>query len=194
MMPGMGCAAARGIDTPAAHFKQRKVLMFFHIVRQCKESLENFEACFEKAERRAVEEGFDVNVLMACRLAPDMHPLTYQIQSACDYLKGAAAWLSGRKPPRHEDTEQTIEDLRARISKTVAFVESIGEAEFAEAAKQRIGLSWEPGKLIGGADYVLQITIPNVYFHLAMAYGILRHHGVDVGKMDFLGTLRMVDE
>jgi hypothetical protein len=123
-----------------------------------------------------------------------MKPFIYQVQSACDYLKAGAAWLSGQKPPKHDDTEQTIDEVRARIRKTVAFVESVAEAKYADAAEQRVSLSFAPtGKALVGPNYLLQMTIPNVYFHLAMAYAVLRHHGVDVGKMDFLGPINWVD-
>src|ERR1700747_580576 len=167
--------------------------MYYQVIAQCMQSLKNFESCLDKAERYAAAKKFDVSILLSSRLAPDMQPFTYQVQSACDYVKGAAAWLSGQTPPRHEDNEQTIEEVRARIRKTVAFAESVKEAQFADAAARRVSLSWAPGKVLGGKDYLLQMSIPNIYFHLAMAYAILRHSGVDVGKMDFLGPINWVD-
>jgi hypothetical protein len=130
---------------------------------------------------------------MSSRLAPDMEPFTYQVQSACNYVKAAAAWLSGQTPPKHEDNERTIDELRARIKKTVAFAESVKEAQYADADKRQVKLSWAPGKVLGGKDYVLQMSIPNIYFHIAMAYAILRHNGVDVGKRDFLGPINFVE-
>src|SRR5262249_56107111 len=111
---------------------------------------------------------------------------------ACDYLKAAAAWLSGQTPPRHEDNEQTIEELRARIQKTIAFAESVKEAQYAEASKRKVKLSWAPGKVIGGEDYLLQMTIPNTFFHIAMAYPILRPNGVHPPKMAFLGSFNLL--
>src|SRR5262249_39545024 len=80
----------------------------------------------------------------------------------------------GQTPPRHEDNEQTIEELRARIQKTIAFAESVKEAQYAEASKRKVKLSWAPGKVIGGEGYLLQKKIPNTFFHIAMAYAILR--------------------
>jgi hypothetical protein len=115
------------------------------------------------------------------------------VQSACDYVKAAAAWLSGQTPPKHDDNEQTIAELRARIRKTVAFAESVQPAQYAGAGERKVKLSWAPGKVIGGEDYLLQLTVPNTYFHLAMAYAILRHNGVEVGKRDFLGPVNFVD-
>jgi hypothetical protein len=155
--------------------------------------LKNVESWLDKAEEHAGAKKFDVGVLMTSRLAPDMKPLIYQVQSASDYVKGAAAWLSGQKPPKHEDNEQTIDEVRARIRKTVAFAESVTEVEYAGAAERKVSLSWAPGKVLGGEDYLLQMTIPNVYFHIAMAFAILRHNGVDIGKMDFLGPINWIE-
>jgi hypothetical protein len=168
--------------------------MYYQAITQCTQAVKNVEAWLDKAEEHAAAKHFDLGVLMTGRLAPDMKPFIYQVQSACDYLKAAAAWLSGQKPPKHEDAEQMVDEVRARIRRTVAFVESVTEAQYAGAAEQRVSLSFAPaGKVLVGPNYLLQMTIPNVYFHLAMAYAILRHNGVDVGKMDFLGPINWVD-
>lgn len=167
--------------------------MYYEIVSQCIQSLKNLETCLDKAEQFAAAKKFDAGVLLTSRLAPDMHDFIYQVQSACDYVKGAAAWLSGQTPPRHEDHEKTTDELRARIRKTVAFAEGVKEAAYADASAQKITLSWMPGKVLGGADYLLQMAVPNIFFHIAMAYAILRHNGVDVGKRDFLGPINFVD-
>jgi hypothetical protein len=168
--------------------------MYYQAITQCTQAVKNVEAWLDKGEEHAAAKHFDLGVLMTGRLAPDMKPFIYQVQSACDYLKAAAAWLSGQKPPKHEDTEQTVDEVRARIRKTVAFVESVTEAQYAAAAEQRVSLSFAPaGKVLVGPNYLLQMTIPNVFFHLAMAYAILRYNGVDVGKMDFLGPISWVD-
>jgi uncharacterized protein len=104
--------------------------------------------------------------------------------------QSAAAWLSGQTPPRHADTEKTVGDLRARIRKAVAFAESVSEARYDGAADRKV--TWG-SKIIGGDDHLLQVSIPNIYFHLTTAYAILRHNGVDIGKKDFLGPIRWVD-
>jgi hypothetical protein len=167
--------------------------MYYRVVRQCTQSLKNLETWLDKAEQHAGAKKFDMGVLLNGRLAPDQKPLIYQVQSACDYIKAAAAWLSGQTPPKHPDTEQTLAELRARIQKTVAFVDTVEEAQYAGAAERRVGFSWAPGKTTAGEDYLIQMTIPNTYFHLTMAYAILRHNGVDVGKMDFLGPINLVE-
>jgi hypothetical protein len=167
--------------------------MYYQVVSQCTQSLKNVEAWLDKAEHFAAAKKLDVGVLLNGRLAPDMKPLIYQVQSACDYVKAAAAWLSGQTPPKHEDNEQTVEELRARIRKTVDFAEGVSQAQYEGATDRKVSLSWAPGKVLGGDDYLLQMTIPNVYFHIAMAYAVLRNGGVDVGKMDFLGEINFVD-
>ena len=83
--------------------------------------------------------------------------------------------------------------MRERIRKTLAFVESVKEVQYAGATEREAKLSWAPGKVIGGLDYLLQIAIPNVFFHITTAYAILRHNGVDVGKMDYLGAINFID-
>ena len=96
-------------------------------------------------------------------------------------------------PPKHEDNEQTIADARARIQKTIAFAEGVREVQYGGASDRKVSLFWAPGKRLCGKDHLLQMTIPNVYFHVAIAYAILRHNGVDIGKMDFLGPVNWID-
>lgn len=167
--------------------------MYYRVILQCSQSVQNVEGWLDKTEKFAADKQLDRRDLLNGRLAPDMKPLIYQLQSACDYLKAAAAWLSGQSPPKHGDIEQTFDELRARIRKTVAFVEGVPESRYAGARDRRIKISWEPGKVITGDDYLLQISIPNIYFHISMIYAILRKAGVDVGKMDFLGPMNFVD-
>ena len=168
--------------------------MYYQAISQCVQMLKNLESWLDKAEEHAAAKKFDVGVLMAGRLAPDMKPFIYQVQSACDYVKAGAAWLSGQTPPKHEDNEHTIDEVRARIRKTVDFAESVKEAQYAGARERKVSMSWAPaGKVLGGEDYLLQMTIPNTFFHVAMAYAVLRHNGVDIGKMDFLGPVSWID-
>ncbi|MCC2657537.1 MAG: hypothetical protein K0Q76_2645 [Panacagrimonas sp.] len=167
--------------------------MYYQAIAQCTQGMKNLLVWLDKAEQHAAAKKFDVAVLLSSRLAPDMLDFVYQVQSASDYVKGAVAWLSGRKPPKYEDDEKTIGEVRERIRKTIAFAQSVTQSEFADAATQRVSFSWAPGKVMVGPDYLLQMTIPSVYFHLCMAYAILRHNGVDVGKMDYLGPLALID-
>src|SRR5262249_23567351 len=104
--------------------------MYYQVISQCTQSLQNLETCLDKAEQHAAPKKFAVRLRMTTRLAPDMQHFIYQVQSGCDYVKAAAAWLSGQTPPKHEDNEQTIDELRARIRKTVGFAESVKEAQY----------------------------------------------------------------
>jgi uncharacterized protein len=168
--------------------------MYYRVVSQFAQALKNIDGWLDKAEQHAAAKKFDVQVLMTSRLAPDMGAFVYQVQSACDYVKGAAAWLSGQRPPQHADNEQSIDEVRARIRKTVAFVESVREDQYARAAERNVTMSWGPaGTVLRAPDYLLQVSIPNVYFHVTAAYAILRHNGIDVGKMDFLGPINWTD-
>lgn len=167
--------------------------MYYAIVQQCAANLECVGRWLDKAEKFADEKRFDVAVLLNGRLAPDQKSFIYQVQSACDYVKAAAAWLSGQTPPRHADTETNVAELRERLHKTLEFARGVPESAYAGAETRAMTFSWAPGKQLIGADYLLQMTIPNVYFHLTTAYAVLRHNGVDVGKMDFLGTVNFID-
>jgi uncharacterized protein len=167
--------------------------MYYQAILQCVQMLRNLDGWLDEAEAHASTKKFDVGVLMTGRLAPDMKPFTYQVQSACDYVKAGAAWLSGQTPPRHEDNERTIGELRARIQKTIEFAQGVTELQYAGAEGRKVKLSWAPpGKVLGGRDYLLQMTIPNVFFHVAMAYAVLRLSGVGIGKEDFLGPINWI--
>ena len=168
--------------------------MYYRAVLQLTQALKNVDGWLDKVEQHAAARQVDVGVLMRSRLAPDMGAFVYQVQSACDYVKGTAAWLSGQTAPRHEDNETTIGEVRARLRKTIAFVEGVQEDQYTGASARNVRISWgPPGKLLQAQDYLLQVSIPNVYFHVMAAYAILRHNGVDLGKMDFLGPISWID-
>src|SRR5437868_6050168 len=120
------------VGTELLNFSAAKteIPMYYPIVHQCSQALKTIEGWLDKAEQHAAAKKFDVGVLITSRLAPDMREFIYQVQSACDYVKGAAAWLSGQTPPRHADIEKTVDELRARIRKTVAFAESASAAQY----------------------------------------------------------------
>src|SRR5262249_14770421 len=140
------------------------------------------------------KKSFDPDTLLAARLAPDQYALVRQIQAACDSAKFAAARLSNKEAPRHPDTEQTMDQIRQRIRAVVAYLDTFTEADFAGAEARDIELSFMPGKVVTGADYLREMAAPNFYFHVCMAYAILRHNGVDLGKADYLGGLTMRDK
>lgn len=168
--------------------------MYSASVPQVSKILTNMKGWLDKAEAHAKARKFDVNTLLSARLAPDMFPLAQQLQSACDSAKFLAARLGGKQPPRDADTETTVDEIRARIDKTLAFLATINEADFKEAKSRLIQMSYLPeNKRMEAPVYLNQQVLPNFYFHVGMAYAILRHNGVDVGKTDFLGPVPLVD-
>jgi hypothetical protein len=162
-------------------------------VVQCKKMLTNLDHWIGKAEATAKAKSFDPNLFVTFRLAPDQYPFVRQVQSACDSAKAGAARLTGKEPPKHPDTETTIEELHARLRTVIAYLETFKAEEFAQSDARPIDLPFMEGKAILGHDYVTELMLPNFYFHLTTAYAILRHNGVDVGKMDFIGSMNVFD-
>jgi hypothetical protein len=145
----------------------------------------------DKAEAFASAKKIDGSVLLNTRLAPDMFALTRQIQVATDLAKNGAARLAGVEPPRFEDKESTIAELKTRLAKTVAFIKTLDRSGIDAAADREITFPLGPTNKghMKGDDYLNHFVLPNVYFHLTAAYAILRHCGVDIGKQDFLGAI-----
>ncbi len=158
-------------------------------IRLFAKMLRNLEHWMEKAAAHARAKSFDVDVLAHARLAPDQYDFVRQVQSACDQAKYAAAYLGGKPPPSHPDTEQTFAELRARIDTCVAFLETVRPKDLAGAEERKVSPPWLGGRWLRGDDYLVHVAIPNFFFHATTAYAILRHNGVDLGKMDFVGSL-----
>jgi uncharacterized protein len=153
--------------------------------------LTNLSAILDKAAAHAAEKKFDSLVLANARLFPDMHPLTRQVQIACDTAKGAAARLAGIEVPKHEDTEVTIADLKARIAKTVDFLKTVTEAQLKDAESRPIELKFPSGSWkFTAVKYLTEFVLPNFYFHVGMVYALLRKGGIDLGKRDYLGPIQ----
>jgi hypothetical protein len=155
--------------------------------------LNALSAILDKAQAYADAKRFDSAVLLNTRLFPDMFPLTRQVQIACDLAKIGGARLAGVEPPKHEDNEKTIAELKERITKTLAFVRTLDGAKIDGAGEREITFPLGPehkGQM-RGADYLNHFVLPNFYFHLTTAYGILRHCGVELGKSDFLAGIPM---
>ena len=163
-------------------------LMYDASVKVFQRSLTALDAILDKAGAHAAAKGFDVAVLLGARLAPDMFALTRQVQIACDTAKGAAARLAGVEIPKHEDTETTLPELKARIAKTLAFVGSVPAAAFAGSEDREVTLTLRKQAVqMRGATYLFEHALPNLFFHITTAYAILRHNGVEIGKADYLG-------
>ena len=163
-------------------------LMYDASVSVFNRTLGALSAILDKAAAHAGARGFDVAVLLSDRLAPDMFTLTRQVQIACDTAKGAAARLAGLEVPRHEDTETTVAELKARIAKTLAFVNGIPAAAFVGSEDRNVVLQMRKQAVeFVGRTYLFEHALPNLFFHVTTAYAILRHNGVDIGKGDYLG-------
>jgi hypothetical protein len=161
----------------------------YDAIRSFAKTLRNLEQWMEKAAAHAKARSFDVDVLAPARLAPDQFSFTQQVQAGCDQAKYAAAYLGGKQPPSHPDTEKTFAELRERIEKCLAFLETVQEKDFAGSEDRKVAPAWLGGKWLRGDDYVVHVAVPNFFFHATMAYAILRHNGVELGKMDYIGAL-----
>jgi uncharacterized protein len=148
-------------------------------------------AILDKAGAFAAAKKIDPSVLLNTRLAPDMFALTRQVQIAADLAKNGLARLAGVEPPRFEDKETTLSELKERLAKTVAFVKTLDAKQIDAAADRAITFPLGPTNKgqMRGDDYLNHFVLPNVYFHLTAAYAILRHCGLDIGKQDFLGAI-----
>ncbi len=152
-------------------------------------TLNNLSGILDKVQAHAEAKKIDPLVLTASRLYPDMFALARQVQIACDTAKGAVARLAGVEVPKHEDTEQTAAELKARIAKTVAFIETFKPAQIDGSEQKDLTIKLGPREVQWkGMQYLLGFALPNFYFHVATAYGILRHNGVEVAKRDFIGN------
>ncbi|HEV7734553.1 MAG TPA: DUF1993 domain-containing protein [Candidatus Binatia bacterium] len=162
-------------------------------ISQFSKMLDNLDHWLVKAVAFAEEKKVPPDVLAQSRLAIDQYELVRQVQSACDSAKFAAAYLAGQQPPSHADTEKTIDELRARIRTCRTYLASFDASAFAAAAERHVSPGWMQGKWARGDEYLTEFAVPNFYFHVTMAYAILRHNGVAIGKMDYVGSIPMRD-
>lgn len=152
--------------------------------------LEAFSAILDKAAAYAVERKFDPANYMTMRLRPDMLTFARQVQTLCDNAKNASARLANVEPPRMEDNETSLDQLKARIQKTLDFIKTLDAKAIDASATHEIVFPLGPNKMkMHGANYLLHFVLPNYYFHLVTAYDILRYAGVDIGKRDYLGAV-----
>lgn len=154
-------------------------------------TLNALSAVLDKGEAFAAAKKVDASVLLNTRLAPDMFALNRQVQIACDLAKNGMARLAGVDAPKYEDNETTIAQLKERIATTIGFMKSLDTAKIDASSGREITFPVGPAKrgAMQGDAYLSHYVTPNVYFHAAAAYAILRHCGADVGKMDFLGKI-----
>ncbi|OGT82972.1 MAG: hypothetical protein A3H91_02375 [Gammaproteobacteria bacterium RIFCSPLOWO2_02_FULL_61_13] len=166
------------------------ISMFDASVPPISHALKNLSAVLQKGAAHAEARKFDPSVLVNARLFPDMFPLSRQVQIATDQGKGGPARLAGIDPPKFEDNETTFPALIARIDRTVSFIESLRREQIDGSEERKITLV-AGGQTLNflGLPYLTNFVLPNLYFHSTTAYNILRHNGVEIGKMDFLGKI-----
>ena len=164
------------------------ISMYDASVPQFKKMLGNLSAILKKAEAHSTTKKIDEKVVLESRLSLDMFALTKQVQIACDQAKNGLARLAGVEPPKIADQEASFQELQERIARTIAFVDSLTPEQLNTSTNKEIKFSIREWKFeFIGDQYLLTWIIPNFYFHITTAYNILRHHGVEIGKTDYLG-------
>ena len=161
--------------------------MYTQTFAQMKKGLGQLDKWLDTAIEYAKVKNVDPNVFAGQRLALDQFPLTRQVQICCDTVKLAASYLSGKPAPTHADGEQTLDELKARVQSTIAYLDTLAAADFKDAATKVVSQPRWKGEWMTGEDYLVQHAIPNFFFHLTTTYAILRHNGVNLGKRDYLG-------
>ncbi|MGA9335093.1 MAG: DUF1993 domain-containing protein [Rudaea sp.] len=166
-----------------------QITVYDTLIPTANRMLGNLSAFLDKAAAYAEQKKFEPGVLLNARLAPDMFPLTKQVQIACDLAVRGAMRLCGGEIPTFEDNETSIDELKARIAKALTVVNSTTAAQFNGSEDRDITLTTRRGDLhFKGLDFLRDFVLPNIYFHITTAYAILRHNGVELGKADFLGA------
>ncbi len=155
--------------------------------------LHNLMVILTKAKDFAASKGMSDADLLGLRLAPDMFPLVRQIQSVSDSSKGLIARLSATTAPKMEDNESTIDECIERLKKTILYIESVDPESFSKADDYQATLSYIPGKYQNMMDFTLDMVLPNFFFHFTTAYNILRAEGMEIGKTDYIGNLKLHD-
>ncbi len=162
--------------------------MYTQTFAQFKKQLGQLDAWLSTATDYAKSKNFEPDVFPTLRLAPDQFPLSRQVQIACDTVKLSASYLTGKAVPPQEDNEKTIPELQARVRSIIALLDGFTAKDFEGAGTRVVSQPRWKGEWMTGADYFVEHTVPNFYFHLTTAYAILRHNGVSVGKRDYLGV------
>lgn len=164
------------------------ISMYAASVPVFRQMLNSLSENLSKAETHATDRKIDPAALLHARLYPDMLAMTRQVQIAADFAKGACARLAGVEVPKYDDTEQSFADLRARIAKTLAFIDTLAKEQINGSEAREITTSVGPNsKTFAGQTYLLHYALPQFFFHATTAYAILRHNGVEIGKRDYMG-------
>ena len=164
-------------------------IMYASSVPVFRQMLGALAAILAKAEAYALEKQIEPTALTQARLFPDMFPLGKQVQIACDFARGVSARLAGAQVPKYEDGEQSLEELRGLIARSIDFIDGFNPTQFADAAQREIVT--RPGtpkeRRFDGQSYLLSYGLPQFFFHVTTAYALLRHSGLEIGKRDYMG-------
>lgn len=165
--------------------------MYYETIRQMNKQLGQLDRWLDAAAVFAQDKKVEPATILGWRLAPDQFAFVRQVQAACDTVKFGAARITGKDAPSHPDTEQTFDELHTRVRAVRAYLEGFSASDFEGTATRVVSLPRWEGKVMTGADYFLEHTLPNFYFHTVHAYAILRSIGVPLGKRDYLGMLSL---
>ncbi|HZF24975.1 MAG TPA: DUF1993 domain-containing protein [Steroidobacteraceae bacterium] len=166
------------------------VSMYDLSVASFSRTLQSLSGILDKAIAHAAAKKFDGKVLAEARLFPDMFPLSRQVQVACDFAKGCSARLAGVEVPKYEDNETTLEELKARVAKTLDFIATLKPQQLQGSEERTITHEMRVMTLkMPGLQYLTAFALPNFYFHATTAYALLRHNGLELGKRDFIGPV-----
>ncbi len=165
--------------------------MYTELFGQMKKMLGQLDKWLDAAAAQAQKKSFEPSVFLGLRLAPDQFAFARQVQITCDTAKLAASRLSGKDAPSHADTEQSLDELHARVRSVIAYLDGFSAKDFEGAATRSVTQPRWEGKTMSGADYFVEHAVPNFFFHVTHAFAILRHNGVEVGKRDYLGALSL---
>jgi uncharacterized protein len=166
---------------------------YWAFVNTIAHSLQTSIDLLKNIKTQIIEKGLDENVVVNSKLAPDMFPLVKQVQILSDNGKSIVSNLSGKPKLSIEDNESTMDELIARLEKTLSFVKEFNEEDFVNANTQKITFAYMPGKYFTAENYITQFAIPNFYFHKTTIYNILRNQGFEIGKKDFIGNAQLND-
>jgi hypothetical protein len=186
--PGAQPQGSQGIATFILEKLAMSLTMYEASVPVFERMLANLSRILGKAEAHAIEKRLDSAVFLQARLYPDMFPLVRQIQTACDHAKGTTARLAGLEPPTFPDDERTFDEVSRRIARTLEFIGGVAPASFDNSAFRKIEIKIGSREMqFEARQYLLTFALPNFFFHVATAYDILRHSGLNIGKRDYLG-------
>jgi uncharacterized protein len=168
--------------------------MYDIVVPEFKKLLQSMKGYFDKATQHAETKKYDVTNLLTARLSPDQYDLAKQVHVTCFLAEECIGRLAGKVPPKYEGTSKNTAELKIRIDHAINYLNGFKKEDFQGWEERPVDIFFAQGKFLPGYQYLTQLGIPNFHFHLVTVYSILRHNGVEVGKMDYLGPVNFLDK